>query len=93
LISTPDFLTVNALIPEKFGLELKTQVRRDRFRREMRHPLSIIKFNKEQVIAILKEAEAGKATDDLCRGHGITRGSLRELESLPGPDWSTRSRR
>src|SRR5260370_7450552 len=33
-------------------------------------------FNEEQIIAILKEAEAGIAPDELCRRHGITRGSL-----------------
>ena len=34
------------------------------------------RFNEEQIIAILKEAEAGIAADELCRRHGITRGSL-----------------
>jgi putative transposase len=34
------------------------------------------RFNEEQIIAILKEAEAGIAPDELCRRHGITRGSL-----------------
>ena len=34
------------------------------------------RFNEEQIIAILKEAEAGTAPDELCRRHGITRGSL-----------------
>jgi len=34
------------------------------------------RFNEEQIIAILKEAEAGIAHDELCRRHGITRGSL-----------------
>jgi hypothetical protein len=33
------------------------------------------RFNEEQIIAILKEAEAG-IPDELCRRHGITRGSL-----------------
>jgi hypothetical protein len=31
------------------------------------------RFNEEQIIAILKEAEAGIAPDELCRRHGITR--------------------
>jgi putative transposase len=31
---------------------------------------------KFEIIAILKEAEAGIAPDELCRRHGITRGSL-----------------
>ena len=34
------------------------------------------RFNEEQIIAILKEAEAGIAPDELWRRHGITRGSL-----------------
>jgi putative transposase len=34
------------------------------------------RFNEEQIIAMLKEAEAGRAPDELCRQHGITRGSL-----------------
>lgn len=34
------------------------------------------RFNEEQIIAVLKEAEAGMAPDELCRRHGITRGSL-----------------
>ena len=34
------------------------------------------RFNEEQIIAILKEAEAGTVPDELCRRHGITGGSL-----------------
>ena len=34
------------------------------------------RFNEEQIIAILKEVETGTARDELCRRHGITRGSL-----------------
>jgi len=34
------------------------------------------RFNEEQIIAILKEGEAGIGPDELCRRHGITRGSL-----------------
>ena len=30
------------------------------------------KFNEEQIIAILKEQEAGMATADVCRRHGIS---------------------
>jgi len=30
------------------------------------------RFTEEQIIGILKEAEAGKKTKDLCRQHGIT---------------------
>lgn len=34
------------------------------------------RFNEEQIIAILKECEAGVEPGELCRRHGITRGSL-----------------
>ena len=34
------------------------------------------RFNEEQIIAILKESESGVETGELCRRHGITRGSL-----------------
>jgi putative transposase len=34
------------------------------------------RFNEEQIIAILKESEAGVEAGELCRRHGITRGSL-----------------
>jgi len=34
------------------------------------------RFNEEQIIAVLKEAEAGAAPEELWRRHGITRGSL-----------------
>ena len=30
------------------------------------------RFNEEQIIAILKEQEAGMATAELCRRHGIS---------------------
>ena len=30
------------------------------------------RFSEEQIIGVLKEAEAGKKTSDLCRQHGIT---------------------
>ncbi len=29
------------------------------------------RFSEEQIIGVLKEAEAGKKTSDLCRQHGI----------------------
>ena len=32
------------------------------------------RFNEEQIIAILKESEAGVETGELCRRHGISRG-------------------
>ncbi len=31
------------------------------------------RFSEEQIIAILKESEAGVGTEELCRRHGITR--------------------
>ena len=31
------------------------------------------RFSEEQIIAILKESEAGVGTEELCRKHGITR--------------------
>jgi len=34
------------------------------------------RFNEEQIIAVLKESEAGVETGELCRRHGITRASL-----------------
>jgi len=34
------------------------------------------RFKEEQIIAILKEGDAGVAPEELCRRHGITRGSL-----------------
>jgi len=34
------------------------------------------RFSEEQIIAILKEGEAGVEQGELCRRHGITRGSL-----------------
>jgi putative transposase len=40
------------------------------------------RFNEEQIIAILKEAEAGIAPDELCRPHGITRGSVLRKNSV-----------
>ena len=30
------------------------------------------RFSEEQIIAILKEAEAGRAVKDLCRDHGVS---------------------
>ena len=34
------------------------------------------RFTEEQIIAILKESEAGVESGELCRRHGITRASL-----------------
>lgn len=42
------------------------------------------RFNEEQIIAILKESEAGVETGDLCRRHGITRASFYRWKSKYG---------
>jgi putative transposase len=34
------------------------------------------RFTEEQIIAVLKEAEAGSATKELCRRHGISEGTF-----------------
>jgi putative transposase len=31
------------------------------------------RFTEEQIIGILKEAEAGRGTDEVCRQHGVSR--------------------
>lgn len=42
------------------------------------------RFNEEQIIAILKESEAGVETGELCRRHGITRASFYRWKSKYG---------
>jgi len=34
------------------------------------------RFTDEQIISILKQSEAGLSTDELCRQHGISRGTF-----------------
>ncbi len=34
------------------------------------------RFSEEQIIGILKEAEAGRAVQDLCRDHGISQETI-----------------
>jgi hypothetical protein len=41
------------------------------------------RFNEEQIIAILKESEAGVEPGELCRRHGITRGFSAHSLSAP----------
>ena len=42
------------------------------------------RFSEEQIIAILKESEAGVETGELCRRHGITRASFYRWKSKYG---------
>ena len=42
------------------------------------------RFNEEQIIAILKESEAGVETGELCRRHGIARASFYRWKSKYG---------
>ncbi len=42
------------------------------------------RFNEEQIIAILKESEAGVETGELCRRHGMTRASFYRWKSKYG---------
>lgn len=38
------------------------------------------RFSEEQIIGVLKEADVGAKTPDLCRRHGITQQTLLPLE-------------
>lgn len=42
------------------------------------------RFNETQVVAILKEAEAGKAVADICREHGISNATYYQWKSKYG---------
>lgn len=42
------------------------------------------RFSEEQIIAVLKESEAGVETGELCRRHGITRASFYRWKSKYG---------
>ena len=42
------------------------------------------RFNEEQIIAILKQSEAGAKTSDLCRQHGISAATLYAWRSKYG---------
>jgi putative transposase len=42
------------------------------------------RFTEEQIIGVLKEAEAGKKTSDLCRQHGITEPTFYRWKSKYG---------
>lgn len=43
------------------------------------------RFSEEQIIAILREHEAGVATADLCRKHGMSSASFYDLPGFFGP--------
>ena len=44
------------------------------------------RFTEEQIIAMLKEQEAGAATADVCRKHGISSGTFYKFKvSAKGP--------
>ena len=42
------------------------------------------RFKEEQIIAILREQEAGSATADLCRKHGISTGTFYKWKAKYG---------
>jgi hypothetical protein len=42
------------------------------------------RFNEEQIISILKESVSGVEAGELCRRHGITRGSLHRWKAKYG---------
>ncbi len=42
------------------------------------------RFSEEQIIGVLKEAEAGKQTSDLCRHHGISQQTFYRWKSKYG---------
>jgi putative transposase len=48
------------------------------------------RFSEEQIIGILKESEAGRKTDELCRTHGISKWTFYEwrkkYQGLTVPD-------
>jgi Transposase len=41
------------------------------------------RFSEEQVIAILREQEAGSSTADVCRKHGVSSATFYNRSSLP----------
>ena len=43
------------------------------------------RFSEEQIIGVLKEAEAGAKTKDLCRRHGISEATFYHWKSIYGP--------
>ena len=51
------------------------------------------RFSEEQIIAILKESEAGVETPELCRRHGITRACFYRWKSKFGGMDASEARR
>jgi putative transposase len=43
------------------------------------------RFSEEQIIGVLKEAEAGAKTKDLCRRHGISEATFYNWKAIYGP--------
>jgi hypothetical protein len=50
-------------------------------------------FTEEQVIAILREQEAGSTTADVCRKHGVGRITLESESALPDMEFYVFERR
>lgn len=46
--------------------------------------MRLSRFNEEQIIAILREQEAGAATADVCRKHGISSATLYKWKARYG---------
>lgn len=51
------------------------------------------RFTEEQIIGVLKEAEAGRRVTDLCREHGISEGTLYRWKAKYGGMDITEARR
>lgn len=51
------------------------------------------RFSEEQILAVLKEAEAGADVQDLCRKHGISEATLQKWRSKHGGPELSEARR
>ncbi len=45
------------------------------------------RFNEEQIIAVLREQEAGARTEEVCRRHGISRGRAHRRQEFESTKW------